>query len=453
MKPRITLDTVALSLIALLVVAAGLVILFSGQIGVRVTATLPERSLIGPFQKIKLTFSESVDHELAESLFSIQPKVDGTIEWLDARTMQFVPTRPFERGASYKLTLSPGRLTQNGSEIKSSQSWDMRVRDPLIVYLVANNDQSILWTVELDGSSPQPISPEEIKVIAFDASADGESIVFSSANSQGGIDLWRMSRAGGDAAIMLDCGRDRCTTPAIAPNGVLIAYTREAAGVGPGLPYGSPRIWVLDLQNGETGPVYEDQQVLGYKPSWSPDSSKLISFDGLADQFRLFNFTNNEQILFQSNTGGAVTWSPDGTKFLYTDIDLSENGLVTRLRLADLALNDTSTLLGNSDSRDYAYNSMAWSPSEDSVVVSLRNNEGEPAQVFWLFDPGLLDGIIIADQPGYTYNSPLWDPWGTALVFQQFKLRGEFTPEIGLWQHGFREPLTIAEGIMPHWLP
>jgi hypothetical protein len=116
-------------------------------------------------------------------------------------------------------------------------------------------------------------------------------------------------------------------------------------------------------------------------------------------------------------------------------------------------LNDTSTLLGSNDDRDYAYNSVAWSPVEDSVIVSLRNDEDQPAQIFWLFDPGLLDGIIIADQPGYTYNSPRWNSWGTALIFQQFRLRGEFKPEIGLWQHGFREPLTIAEGIMPHWLP
>lgn len=453
MKFRSSLDSIAITVIAFLAVVIGLVILFSGQAGVRVTAALPERSLIGPFQKIKLTFSEAVDPVLTESLFSIQPKVDGTIEWLDVRTLQFVPVRPFEWGASYKLTLGPGILTQNGRALKNEQSWEWRVRDPLIVYLVAKDDQSTLWTVDMNGDSPNRISPEEIKIISFDVSADGEFIVFSSANSQGGIDLWRMSRTGGDASILLNCGLDRCTTPSIAPNGTRIAYSREAAGVGPDLPYGSPRVWVVDLQNAKTGPVYEDQQVLGYNPSWSPDSSKLISFDGLADQFHLFDFSNNAQILFPSNTGGTVTWSPDGTKFLFTDIEQSESGLVTRLRLADLSLNDTSTLLGSNDDRDYAYNSVAWSPVEDSVIVSLRNDEDQPAQMFWLFDPGLLDGIIIADQPGYTYNSPRWNSWGTALIFQQFKLRGEFKPEIGLWQHGFREPLTIAEGIMPHWLP
>ncbi len=452
MKFRLSLDTVAVGVIALLAVVIGLVILLSGQAGVRVTATLPGRSLIGPFQKIKLTFSEPVDPDLIAPLFSIQPNVDGTTEWLDLRTLQFVPSRPFELGVNYRLILSPGLISKTGSALKREQSWEFHVRDPLVVYLLAEESQSSLWTVSLQGESPRQISPGEIKVISFDASTDGEFIVFTSANEKGGINLWRMSRAGGDASVLLDCGLDRCTTPAIAPDGNRIAYSREAA-VGAGLPYGSPRVWILDLKNGQNNPVYEDQQALGYNPSWSPDSKKLISFDGLADQIRLFDMTNNQQIVFPSNIGGPTTWSPDSTKFLFTDIEQSEIGLITHLRIADLSLNDTSTLLGESDDRDYAYHSLAWSPVENSVVVSLRANDDQPAQVFWLFDPGLLDGIIIADQPEYTYNSPRWDPWGTALVFQQFKLRSEFKSEIGLWKHGLHEPLIIAEGAMPHWLP
>ena len=63
------------------------------------------------------------------------------------------------------------------------------------------------------------------------------------------------------------------------------------------------------------------------------------------------------------------------------------------------------------------------------------------------------DGILIADDPNYTYNSPSWDPWGNALVFQQFNLRGQYKPEISFWQSGMTEPTVIAEGILPQWLP
>jgi hypothetical protein len=70
-----------------------------------------------------------------------------------------------------------------------------------------------------------------------------------------------------------------------------------------------------------------------------------------------------------------------------------------------------------------------------------------------LVDPAALGGQVIAGQPDYAYNNPQWDPWGRALVFQQFKLKGSYKPEIGMWMPGLKEPRVLAEGIMPHWLP
>ncbi|MEN9562528.1 MAG: hypothetical protein RIR73_772, partial [Chloroflexota bacterium] len=52
-----------------------------------------------------------------------------------------------------------------------------------------------------------------------------------------------------------------------------------------------------------------------------------------------------------------------------------------------------------------------------------------------------------------TYNSPQWDPWGNALLFQQFKLKGQYKPEIGLWQDGTSQSKIITQGILPQWLP
>ncbi|MBI3164471.1 MAG: PD40 domain-containing protein [Chloroflexi bacterium] len=453
MKFRLSLDTAAFSVLAILTALFGLTVFLGAQAGTRVTATLPQNSLIGPFQVIKLTFSEPVDPDLTEALFSIQPALDGQLKWLDPRTLQFVPTRPFELDAIYKLTLSPGDLTSTGLVLKNDQSWEFQVRDPLVAYLLADDKQSSIWAMDLNNNPARQITPETIKVISFDTSFNGEFIIFASANEQGGIDLWRVSRAGNDASVLLDCGRDRCTTPIISPDGTRIAYSREAAGPGPDLPFGSPRIWLLDLKSEQNSPVYEDQQILGYGPSWSPDSTKLASFDGLADQIRLLDLKNNQQYIFPSNTDGPLTWSPDSTKLLFTDMEQKEDGLRTHVRIADLSLNDSSTLIGAKDERDYSYHSLAWSPVEDSIVLGFRDGDDDPAQIFWLFDPGLLDGIIIANQPDYTYNSPRWNPWGTALIFQQFKLRGAFKPEIGLWKPGLRDPLILTEGLMPHWLP
>ena len=453
MKFRFTFDTAAIGILVTLAVLVGSIILLGESAGVRVRVDLPEDGVVGPFQTITFTFSEAFDSEMASALISLDPVQEGYLEWTDTYTLRYTPITPYEKDITYKLLVDTGEVTINGREVKEAQTWDIHVREPRVAYLLTQGEDSGIWSVDLNGGEPTRLTDETIKVISFDTAQNGEFIIFTSVNEKGGVDLWRVSRNGGAASLLLDCGLDRCTTPAISPNGKRIAYSREAAGPTPDIPFGSPRTWVLDLDSRSDGPVYADQQILGYNPSWSPDSNRLASFDGLADFINLIDLQTGEQYLFPSNTGGPITWSPDSTKMIYTTVEQKEAGLRTQVQLADLSLNETITLIGEKDDRDYAYYSVAWSPLEERAVLGFRAGEEQPSQVLWVFDPSLLDGIIIADDPAYTYNSPRWDPWGEALLFQQFNLRGQYKPEVVYWQTGMTEPTVIAEGIMPHWLP
>ncbi|MCQ3936713.1 MAG: hypothetical protein DPW18_06660 [Chloroflexi bacterium] len=453
MKLRLTFDTAAAGALLVLAALVGLVLLLGGQAGVRVRVDLPEDGIVGPYQTITFTFSEAFDSEMASALISLDPVHEGYLEWTDTYTMRFTPAKPYERGVTYRLLVDAGEVAARGREVKKAQTWNFTVRTPRVAYLLMQENINSIWSVNMDGSDPQRLTDGTVPVISFDAARSGDFIIFAAPNSKGGVDLWRVSRGGGDAEILLDCGFDRCTTPVISPDETRIAYSREAAGPTPDLPFGSPRIWVLNIENGSNSPVYEDRQILGYNPSWSPDSNKLASFDGLADTIRLMDFQTGQQYLFPSNTGGPVTWSPDSTKFLYTVFAQTETGGRSQVRLADLAINETITYIGQKDAYDYSYYSIAWSPLEDRAVLSLRLDEKQLTQALWVFDPALLDGVIIAGDPDYTYNSPQWDPWGQALVFQQFKLRGQYKPEIGLWRGGTNAASLLVEGVMPRWLP
>lgn len=87
------------------------------------------------------------------------------------------------------------------------------------------------------------------------------------------------------------------------------------------------------------------------------------------------------------------------------------------------------------------------------LAIGFRPNPDNPEEALWLMNSATLDGQTITDQQGYIYNNPIWDPWGKALIFAQFKLKGVYKPEISLWARNMNQPRIVAEGIMPHWLP
>lgn len=449
----LSFNTVAMGALAVLMALVSATILLGEGAGVRVAVSLPENGEISPLETITFTFSESFDPEMASDLISFDPIQEGYLEWVDTYNMRFIPIQPFEKGTTYTITLSKGEVASNGREVKTGESWAFSVREPRVAYMISDSDQSRIWSTDLNNTFAQPLTDENTKVLSFEVASNGNFIIFTSLNENGGIDLWRVSREGGDAAKLLDCGLDRCTTPVISPDTKFIAYSREAAGPTPDLPFGSPRIWLLNLESGSDGPLYEDQQILGYSPSWSPDSQKLASFDGLADFINLIDFQTGDQFLFPTSTGGPVTWSPDSTKFLYTSFEQAENGGRTLVKMADLSINESNTFIGQKDAYDYSYYSLAWSPREDRAVLSMRASKEQLTQILWVFNPNLLDGIVVAGDPEYTYNSPQWDPWGSALLFQQFKLKGQYKPEISLWQEGSSESNVLVEGILPQWLP
>jgi Tol biopolymer transport system component len=421
--------------------------------GIRVTADLPADNIVGPFETLAFTFSEPVDGSLASERFAIQPEVDGSFKFDDSKTLRFVPREPFQPDTAYTLVFTPGLVSQDGRLLKRPSSWNFRVRPPLVVYLVAEEGKRRLWTVDPHSGKTDPLTDDSLRIFNFDTSHSGEFVIFPAFNEQQGMDLWRVERAGGNPTLLLPCGPDRCSVPDISFYDRRVAYVREAAGPSAELQFGAPRIWVLDLETKENAPLYEDRQIIGYGPVWSPDGTRLSSFDGLADEIRLLDIVTGNQLIIPSQTGNPVTWSADGDILVFTDVASNESGTYTRIRQANLITKEISTMFGETADRDYHYNSLAWSPVENQLVIGLQFEENDPAQALWLVDPAALGGQVIANQPDYIYSNPQWDPWGRALVFQQFKLKGTYKPEIGLWMPGLEEPLILAEGIMPQWLP
>jgi Tol biopolymer transport system component len=311
--------------------------------------------------------------------------------------------------------------------------------------------------VAADGSSPRRLT-EIGNVIDFAVSRDGEQIAFSVPNEAGGVDLWLTDRGGNAPRPALECGVDRCQTPDWSPDGGRIAYTREAAGLSPESPPGAPRPWVFNLQAGQTAPVYEDPQVIGYDPSWSPDGRRLatVTFDGVQGGIRVLNLETGSEVFLPTYAALVGAWSPDGTQMLYPDVIETQDGYRTIITLADFSTGEFSTFL-EGGTYDAAYSVPAWSPDSRYVAVGLRPEAGNPSREVWLINPATLGGPTIPtvdSDTGVTFDFYRWDPWGAALVVQRAALKGKYHPEILVYSLETGEQTVIAtDAGWPQWLP
>ncbi len=402
MKLRIfqPLDLAAGGLALALIVIISAVILIGTWEGVGVTIiTSNESGEIGPLSSIVLKFSEPVNQTIAQSLFSIQPEPSSKLDWVDTKTLRFTPLKPLQPGTDYHIQMNAGYLGNKNLLLRFKHLWVVHVRQPQIAYLASINNNIQLWTVDLDGKSPHQLGNFNKAIFDFDAAPNGEYLVFSALNDKQGADLWYVDRNGNSLRLLVLCGADRCTSPAISPDSQQVAYTREAAPITPSMPTGAPRIWVVNVQSEENRPLYSDPQIIGFGPAWSPDGKYITSYDGVQAVIRVVSIASGEQFTLPSATGGDMpTWSPDSQNILFTDEATSPDGSSswTEIKMANVATGDISVWIGKSDTQDYQYGELAWAPNPDEIIIGLRLPPDFTSRGLLLVQPNNLGGPTVA---------------------------------------------------------
>ena len=446
------LDVNAGGLAVVLAAAIGIVMMLGSWIGVSVQANGLDQE-VGPYGPLTLTFSLPVDPDSILDRFYLQPEVSGQFEWADDKTLHFIPEAPLRAGASYQLTLTTGAIGVNGEELRKEQSWPVHVRTPKVVYLTTANGLGQLWTVDTEGRSVQRLGPADKQIFDYSTAPNGDFLILSAVNDANGLDLWYLDR-GGNAHILLNCGADHCITPAVSPDSLQVAYTLQTAPVSASVPMGAPRPWILNIQSGENHAVYADSQVIGYGPGWSPDGKYLTSYDGIKNFIQVVQLDSSaQQFTLPCNTGAQPSWSVDSKSFVVTNMAETPDGFRSQIQMANLETGEVSIWMGANDVQDYQYSELAWWPKEDHILVGMRADPASPARILVLMDPEILSGVTVAGEADHVYLFPQWDPWGETLLFAQLRINGKYDPEIAVWHAGLQNPLVIAKGSNPQWLP
>ncbi|HWQ13381.1 MAG TPA: Ig-like domain-containing protein [Roseiflexaceae bacterium] len=73
-----------------------------------------------PGDPIELVFDRPMDKDSVRAALSLSPGVAGSLEWPDARTVRFRPSRPLERAALYDVVLGQGARAVDGAQLNGA---------------------------------------------------------------------------------------------------------------------------------------------------------------------------------------------------------------------------------------------------------------------------------------------------------------------------------------------
>jgi hypothetical protein len=420
---------------------------------------------VSPFGAVTFEFSRPVRSDLVELAWQIDPPAAGRWEWLDERHARWKSTAPLPADRKLTLGFAPGPLGQNGERLGVAASWQVSVRAPRIAALVEKDGGPDLFTYALDGQSAAvQLSHTNGRIYDYQVSPDGETAAFSVYNERGGIDLWTVQRDGSGERLLLDCGADRCTTPAWSVS-LELAYTRESAESDAEGTWGAPRVWILDLRSGQTAPLFADPRQTGFGPKWSPDGQRLSIWNGLAGEIEVVKRASGETFGLKSaandiaprgGEGSAGSWTADSLSLYYAETVAGETSFLNLVLRADVRKGTAVTVFGGSAlGGGLSVSGPVPSPADGAVAVTLQENVRIPGKKLALLLPGSQGEISISDDLSRIPGFYSWTPDGRLLVYQAYVLGGsENDTEIWAWDRAAaKADLITIGGRLPQWLP
>ena len=444
-------------ILAALGVLFGLVVLAGSLSGLASPRLVPEDGEIGAAGPLALVFAGSMDPASVEPRLSFDPPLSGTFRWrsLDGRpnrAVSFWPDEPLQPGQTLTVRLAPGAASRSGLVLRQELTWQVKIRPAEALYLSPVEGPE-LWRAAPGGQAAVQLTHTDGKVFDYGVSPDGSEIVFSAYNEQSGVDLWQISRSGGEPRLLLPCQTDWCINPAYSPDGQTIAYSRRRAGAAEGEGPGVPRIWLLDLYSLTTDLLYSNPAIGGADPSWSPDGRCLAFFDGLSGGIRVVEMPTKTSFLLPSQTGQTGEWSPDSRNLIFTDVASGDAGPYMAVFVADVQTQQIRRVLED-DLNQADYSNPVWTPDGSEVAAAMRLMTGSPARQLWLIS---LSGgrRAITNNQLFTHSSYHWDLAGANLIYQRLEIGSSGQkPQVCVWNRASQESIILAENaFQPGWIP
>jgi Tol biopolymer transport system component len=424
----------------------------------RVTAFSPASGeAVGSYAAVEISFSVPMDPECTAAHFSIDPAVEGELT-IEGDSLRFAPKDPWPSGGGVRAALQAGACSTRGLPLLGGVSWTFTPTLLRLAFLPSGGTSGSLMGVPADGGEPSILARAPEPIQDYDLSQRGDFAVFSTGPLNQPGKLWRTRLDGGEAELLLDCGSDSCSEPALSPDGFLVAYVRKPAAAGVEN-FSSPYIELLTLSDGRTRRISSPGHVAG-NPTWS-GQGWLSYFDGSRPAIVVDDLAGGQTVI-PNYTGATWCWLPDGSAIIFPEIEIASGDeneessprLLSPLFRVELKTNRRINLSGADLLED---GSPAVSP--DGLRLAFSRNffdaRWTPGKQLWIMD--LEGGSLrqLSRAPDYSYSAIRWSPDGSLLVCMLFhETAPEDPPEIWrLGADGSDPRRLVVGGFLPKWLP
>jgi len=310
-----------------------------------------------------------------------------------------------------------------------------------------------LFVTSLALNQPLPLTDEPFGVWDYALAPDGVTVAYTVLRDDGGTDLFRIDTDGGGRAPLLSLAEAGGSAPAWSPDGGRIVYERRDLTLNAIIVL--PSLWWLDVEMGETRPLFQDSALPGISARWSPDGEWLSYVRQGNAEVEIYHLQDGRRHTVSSQTGQPVVWGPKGDVLLVTDMRPAGKRHLTHLLRFDIA---DETLIDLSGEGQVADMGAAWSPDGEwlSVVRKVYEDaQGTTGNQIWIMRPDGSQARPLAQDPDAHYSAPAWSPDGQYLLVDCYSLKASLArAEIRLLEveSGASRPV-IAPGAQATWLP
>lgn len=313
---------------------------------------------------------------------------------------------------------------------------------PGILYLAWDEaEQPQLFLTRDMGETTRQLTEAERGVQAYAPSPDGQRIAYSTGRADGGADIWLVTVEETEARLLLGCEEAVCSNPVWRPDGRLLLYERREVG-NVDEEAALPRLYWLDLDNGESVPLFQEEEAWGQQARFSADGRWLAYVMPLWQQVRVVNVQTNEIVTIANDLGESVVWHPRLPAFLFTDMFFYQGeSFVTHIYRADLpeagelpeegALPEEN-VTSLSGEGGYSDSAPSWSPDGSRLAFG-RKLPGTPTgRQIWVMDGDGGNQQRVTENVTLQFSRPLWLPDGERLLVQRFNIETPAEPP-GIW--------------------